>query len=492
MTNFVERLATWWKTANGTQRSLVVGGVIAGLASASTVVLWSSQPDYVVLFSGLDPDTASQIVEELEQADVPFDVSRTGGTVSVPSDRVGEMRLRIAGKGLTGEGTVGFEIFDKSNLGMTEFLQHVNYRRALEGELTRTVLALNEVQKARVHLAIPERNVFRRDQTKPTASVIVDLKPGAMLRDDQIRGIYALMAAAVEGLEADGVTLIDASGRELGGGAPSGEFAGTSEQLRVQKEVEEHLRTKATQMLEQVLGPGEAVVQVTADLDFERVERATETYNPATASIRSEQRVTGEGSGGDSQETTLTNYELDKVVENILEAVGTIEKLSIAVLVNGSVATDGAGAASYQERTPQELATLGNIVQDCVGYDTERGDRFEIANMRFAERAPVNFAASPMPWWLLFPSMGSLARALVILAAIGLVAWGLRQASSVLVEAVEADRRRREKIVALESTASEAEIRKEVIREQMNNLAQDRPHEVAAVLRSWLVEEKSS
>jgi flagellar M-ring protein FliF len=492
MTNFAERLAAWWRNANGTQRALVVGGLIAGIASAASVVLWSSQPDYVVLFSGLDDDTASQIVDELDESGVPFEVSRSGGTVRVPSDRVGELRLRIAGKGLTGGGTVGFEIFDKSNLGMTEFLQHVNYRRALEGELTRTIVALNEVQKARVHLAIPERSVFRREQAKPTASVIVDLMPGARLRDDQIRGIYALMAASVEDLDADGVTLIDASGRELGGGSPSGEFAATSDQLRIQREVEEHLRVKATQMLEQVVGEGEAVVQVTANLDFERVERSVEKYNPTTTAIRSEQRVSGEGGGGDTQETILTNYEIDKTIENILKSVGTIQRLSIAVLVNGSVATDPSGAQTYQERSTQELTTLGSVVQDAVGFDSERGDRFEIANMRFAERAHEDFASSPMPWWILFPSMGSLARALVILAAIGLVAWGLRQASSVLVEAVEADRRRREKVVALESTASEAEIRKEVIREQMNNLAQDRPHEVAAVLRSWLVEEKSS
>lgn len=493
VTAFGDRLGIWWTTANSTQRMLVLGGIVAGAIATFVAVQWSATPDYVVLFSGLEADEASQVVEELDEMKVDYKVTSNGATIRVPSDRVGELRIRVAGKGLAGAtSTLGYEIFDRSNLGMTEFLQQVNYRRALEGELVRTIIGLSEVRNARVHLAIPERDVFAREREQPKASVIVDLAPGAVLRPEQIRGIFALVSASVEGLPASGVTLIDTTGRELGGGG-TGEFAATSEQLRVQQEVENYLSAKAQKMLEQVVGYGQAMVQVNAELDFERVERSVESYNPATASIRSEQTTSGNGAGGEAQETTLTNYELDKTVENILKAVGTLRRVSIAVLVNGTETVGEDGAAVYADRTQAELTTLGNVVQDALGFDETRGDSFEIASMRFAPTPGADLTESPLPWWLLFPSMGSLLRAILLLAAIGLVAFGLRQSSSVLVEAVEADRRRRENVLQHEATPeNEAELRKQVIREQMNNLAVDRPSEVAQVLRSWLVEEKAS
>jgi flagellar M-ring protein FliF len=489
---FGDRFFTWWKDANGTQRGLLVGGAAAAIVSIALVVSWSTRPDYQVLFSGLSPEEAGPILGELDEANVQYQVTGGGRTILVESSRVGELRIRIAGKGLTGSGTVGYEIFDKSNLGMTEFLQQVNYRRALEGELTRTITSLQEVRKARVHLAIPEKAVFARDRKQPTASVVVDLLPGTQLNGHQIRGIHALVAASVEGLQPDGVTVVDTSGRVLGDGGPSGELALTSEQLGIQREVEEYLRQKATSMLEQVLGEGQAIVQVNAELDFERVERSRETYDPASASIRSEQRVTGTGTAGDSEETVLTNYELDKTVEHILASLGTIDRLSVAVLVNGNVQKRPNGETTYTERSAEELQTYAAIVRKAVGLDESRGDALEIANLRFADPGFAEVAATPMPWWLFFPSMGSLLRNLVILMAIGLVAWGLKQSSGILVRAVEADRRRRERVTALkEQATSEAELRKEVIREEMNELVRERPSEVAQVLRSWLVEEKS-
>jgi flagellar M-ring protein FliF len=490
-TTILERVGIQWSRANGTQRALVVGGLAAGILSIALVFLWTAQPDWVVLFSGLDAGSAEPILEELDELGVQYKVSGSGGTVRVPADRVGELRIRIAGKGLAGESTLGYEIFDKSNLGMTEFLQQVNYRRALEGELMRTIVSLEEVRNARVHLAIPEKEVFARDRQPPKASVILDLMPGAVLRNDQVRGIVALVSASVEGLEASGVTLVDSTGRELGGGG-SGEFAGTSEQLQIQQEVESHLQRKAVALLDQVVGPGHSVVQVHADLDFERVERSVETYDPASATIRSEERISGTGASGEANETTLTNYEIDKTIERILGSVGTLRRLSVAVLVNGRTQIDEDGAPVYVDRPAEELSALEGVVKDALGFEDERGDTFEIANLRFVERPEAELARSPLPWWLLFPSMGSLLRSLVILAAIGLVAWGLRQSSGILVDAVEADRKRRERIVAMEQAETdEATLRKEVIREQMNALASDRPNEVAQVLRSWLVEEKS-
>lgn len=488
---FLQKFAKWWESANANQRTLLLGGIVAAVASMVLVVSWSSRPDFEVLFAGLNPEDAGPIVDELAEAGVTYKLASNGTTILVESQKVGEMRLRVAGKGLTGKSTLGYEIFDKSNLGMTEFLQQVNFRRALEGELTRTIMSIEEIEKARVHLAIPEKRVFRREEVHPTASVIVDLRPGARLSTDQVRGIYALIAASVEGLQPDGVTVIDTTGRELGDRAPSGEFAMTSEQLRIQQEVESYLQEKASSILVQVVGAGDAIVRVNAGLNFERTERSTEMYNPATTSIRSEQTSTRTGVAGDSEETTSTNFEIDKTVERILGEIGTIERLSVAVLVNGIETTNDAGELVYTERPATELEKFGSIVKNAVGFSEDRGDVIEVANLRFAPTEAEEVAASPMPWWLFFPSMGSLLKNFVILLAIGLVAWGLRQSSSILVKAVEDDRRRRERVLALETNAtSEADLRKEVIREQMNELARERPSEVASVLRNWLVEEK--
>ncbi|NNE44630.1 MAG: flagellar M-ring protein FliF, partial [Gemmatimonadetes bacterium] len=361
-----ERLATWWKAANATQRSLLGGGVVAAIVSVTAVVMWSSQPDFVVLFSGVGPDAASGVLDELEENGVPYRISRSGSTILVPADRVGEQRMRLAGKGVVGPGDMGYEIFDQSQLGMTEFLQQVNYRRALEGELTRTIVSLDEVRGARVHLAITKQSAFRREQTPPKASITLDLMPGAQLRQDQIRGIVALIAGSVENLQASGVTIVDTTGRELGGGGGSGELAASSDQLRLQQDVEAHLQQKAATMLDRVIGIGKSQVQIHADLDFERLERSTESYDPASASIRSEQRTTGEGVGGDSQESLLTNYEIDKTVESLLKSVGTVKRLSVAVLVNGVEQTGEDGAVAYSDRTQEELNTLGAVVKDAV------------------------------------------------------------------------------------------------------------------------------
>ncbi len=487
-----ERIGTRWTGANSTQRALMIGGIAAGVLSLALVFFWSSQPDWVILFSGLDPESSAPILEELDEIGVNYKVSATGSAVRVPSDRVGELRMRIAGKGLAGDKVLGYEIFDRSNLGMTEFLQHVNYRRALEGELIRTVISLDEIRNARVHLAIPEKSIFSKSAVRPTASVILDLKPGAVLRTDQTRGIVALLAASVDGLEASGVTLIDSSGRELGGGGGTGEFAATSEQLRIQQEVEAHLQQKAVALLDQVVGRGQAVVQITAELDFERVERSVESFDPGSATIRSEERISGTGASGEENETIVTNYEIDKTVDRILASVGTVTRLSSAILVNGRYEEGEEGAPVYVERTAEELLTLETVVKEALGFEAERGDAFEIANLRFVAPPEADLASAPLPWWLLFPSMGSLLRSVVILMAIALVAFGLKQSSGILIEAVEADRRRRERVSAIEQTTTdETELRKEVIREQMNALAADRPNEVAQVLRGWLVEEKN-
>jgi flagellar M-ring protein FliF len=481
----VRQVATAWSRTDRRRRTLLLGAMTAAIVVLVLVVRWGSRPEMMVLFSGLDAEDGAAISRELDATNVPHELNRRGSIVRVPADRVGELRIELAARGFTGDEAVGYEILDRTDLPMTDFLQRVNYRRALEGELTRTILALDEVRTARVHLAIPGEEAAAGIAADPTASIVVDLMPGARMRPEQIRGIYALVAASVEGLRPAGVTLVDASGRELDGGG-HGEFAATTEQLRIQREVEAHLRGKATALLERVVGSGQAIVQINADLDFDRVDRSVERYNPTSATIRSEERV------GNSQDAVLTSYEIDRTMENILAPPGGIRRLSVAVLVNGTTKPNATGTKVYADRSRSELDALAGIVRDAIGFDPERGDSFDIANLKFADLPATELAGMPTPWWLVFPSMGSLIRALLLLLAIGLVAWGLRMSSSMLVEALESERRRREAVRKTLRAEREEGNRGRRLREQLSEFAVESPNEMARNLRAWLVEEKTS
>jgi flagellar M-ring protein FliF len=248
---------------------------------------------------------------------------------------------------------------------------------------------------------------------------------------------------------------------------------------------------KAKYLLEQFVGAGQVIVQVNADLDFERVERSVESYDPSSTVIRSEQRTTESAAGG-SPKTILTNYEIDHTIEKILGSVGTIRRLSVAVLVNGSFETGPGGDVEYVERTPRELATLSAIVRDAVGWDDSRGDSLELANLRFAEPPAPESVTKHWSEWLSEPSVAPITRALVIVAVVGLLVWGIRRSATVIANALETDHRRRDGGLSHgRRSESDPKFRPAVIREEMHNLARDRPSEVAQVLRSWLVEEKS-
>ena len=473
------QFSAWWKSAKATQRVLVPALAAVALVASIAVVIWSSRSDRELLFSGIAPEDLGPIVEELTLAGVGSHVVG-GNEIWVDSSHVDEMRIRLAAKGLLGSRTLGYEILDRTGSGSSDFLQHVQYRRALEGELTRTIESLREVKSARVHLAIADPIA---SATSPTASVTVDLRAGVRLANDQVQGIRDLLSASVEGLDAQDVIVVDATGRPLG--ESSGELAKTFEQLRVQQEVEAHLRRKAAAMLEQVVGPSGAMVQITASLNFDRVEREVEVYNPMTSSLRSEQKTTA-GASKDADETVLSQYEIDKTTERILGETGAIKRLSVAVLVNAVRSRNEAGATAYAERSLEELDKLAAIVRSAVGFSEERGDVLEIANLRFADVAE-EASASALPRWLFFSSIETHLKNFILLLAIGLVAWGLRQSSIILARAIESDRRRRESAVA---ESKDVPIQGQRMREHMHELASKRPGEVASLLRGWLVDEK--
>lgn len=374
--------------------AIVVLVTVLGIAG---VIYYTGQVDYRVLFSNLSSDDASNIVAKLQEKKIPYQISASGSTISVPSDKVAETRLDMAGSGLPQGGGVGFEIFDKKMMGATEFEQQLNYRRALQGELARTISSLDEIQSTRVHIVIPKDSLFVSQQKKPTASVAIRLKSGRTLRQPQIEGVAHLVASSVEGLNPDDVMVIDSQGNILSKNQNGSKLANLStSQIEYQRNIEKDLSNQIKSMLENVVGQGKAVVRVAADIDFRVTEKTEETYDPESPVVRSTQKQAEKstspaaGTGGNTQEEKsdeLVNYEINKVVSKTVMPVGEIKKLSIAVLVDGIYAKDQKGTETYQPREKKDLDTIEDIVRKSSGFNQARGDQVTVTNMPFQKDA---------------------------------------------------------------------------------------------------------
>ena len=273
------------------QRMIILVALAGSIAGLIAVALWTQQPDMQVLFTNLNPEDAAGIVDKLKETKVPYETTGGGATILVPSAQVHELRLQLATQGLPHGGGVGFEIFDRSSIGMSDFVQKLNYRRALQGELARTIAQMPEIERARVHLATPERRLFSNDENRARASVVVSLRNGQALAKTQVNGIVHLVSSSVEGLQVKDVTVVDGHGRLLSSAAGSDDAAGlTGSQLEYQRTVEKDIETRIQTMLERIVGVNKAVVRVSSILDFRKVETTEEKYDPNSQVVRSEQR----------------------------------------------------------------------------------------------------------------------------------------------------------------------------------------------------------
>ncbi len=380
---------------------MMLFGVVAGtIVGAVLLVGWVNNITYSRLYSNLEESEAGEVISYLNDNKIPYKLADGGKSIEVPADDVYKTRISLAAEGLPRAGSIGYSIFDKNNLGMTDFLQNLNFRRALEGELTRTIMQLSEVQAARVHIVIPKDRLFREDKKEATASVLLKLKGHASLGRPQIAGISHLVASSVEGLSPENITIVDYEGNLLSGGRKSDPLAGLStSQLECRQSVENYLQDKAQSMLDGVLGSGKAIVRVTADLNFQQVEKTAETYDPNAPVIRSEERTRNtnattdkaeppnESNQQENSETIVTNYEINKTVEHIINAVGTIDRLSVAVMVDGTYQVPeggaGDGAPVYQPRSQEELDKLAAVVRNAVGFTGTRSDQIEMFNIPF-------------------------------------------------------------------------------------------------------------
>jgi len=400
------------------QKVLLGAVATASLISVAVFSIWLQKDEKAVLFTNLTPEDASVALAELSKQDVNAELVNGGTTIMVPETSVHRLRVDLAAKGVPSSGTVGFEIFDGKQYGLTEFLQNVNFKRALEGELTKTIEGLQSIQSARVHLVLPKPSIFKKLSSPATGSVVVNLGRGARLSDNQIGGIQSLVAGSVENLESDNVTIIDQHGKVLSAAMGDDETGRSESQLALRKEVESHLAGKASAMLDGALGAGRSIVSVDATLNFEKIDREREIFDPANTVVRSEVRneETNPETGGNNENST-TNYEINRTVEHIVGHTGGVNNLSVAVFVDGTYELNEDGVRTYQPLSEDELGQLRRIVQTAVGLNTVRGDRIEVVNMRFQEQVlPVGgFTAN---WVGMLTQYGGKVLLLIALAAI--------------------------------------------------------------------------
>ena len=292
MNGFLDNLRTFLKDLTLGQKASLLGVIAGAIALMVVVGIWVNRPDYALLFGNLSSTDAGKIVESLQNDRIKYQLRDSGTAVYVPRQEVFELRLRFAGEGIVSDGPVGYELFDSGTLGMTDFMQKLNLKRALEGELARTISSIRQVDIARVHLVIPERSPFRETQSQASASVVLKLMGNSRLSQDQIEGISALVAGAVEGMDTGQVTVLDTRGNMLSNPAQyDGDRLETSNQLRHQRAIEQHLTEKGQSMLDQILGPGNALVRVAATLDFSRSYAERDVIDPESATVVSEERL---------------------------------------------------------------------------------------------------------------------------------------------------------------------------------------------------------
>ena len=402
------------------------------LAAFAGLIYWAQKPEYAVLYSELSQKSAGKVVESLEQRGVSYQLSGGGSMIEVPAGEVSRLRLSLAKAGIPQSGRKGYSLFDKRDVvGMSSFAQRLNYQRALEGELQRTINGLGQVDKSRVHLVMPEKALFEKDQKPATASVALELGRNASLDSETVDGVAHLVASAVEGLKTERVTVVDQNGQVLNGGEDPAQKPGPGEELIAYKKgLEKDLQKELTSLVERVVGPGHAEVRVNTEINDKRVQLHEENYDPFSKVPRSKQVRSrtgpggegtggvagaaanvptseegqqggdggGQGSGGSRMHEEVVNYEISKEVRDVLKPGGGIERLSVAVLVDGTYKTVE-GQEQFVPRGQEELDSLRSLVASAAGIKSERGDSISVKSMPLHAPEGAQAGLGEVTWW---------------------------------------------------------------------------------------------
>jgi flagellar M-ring protein FliF len=422
--------------SSGGRKIVLALGVAATIAVMGAVWMWGQQPEYRVLFSNFSDRDGGAIVAQLEQMGVPYKYAEGGGAVLVPADRVHDARLKLASQGLPKGGNVGFELMENQRLGASQFLEHINFQRALEGELARSIESVATIQSARVHLAMPKDSVFVSEQKSPTASVLLNLHSGRTLDAQQVSAIVHLVASSVPELSTKNVTVVDQNGTLLSETGKGPSITGLdASQIKYVQDLQQSVVKRIESIITPIVGPGNVRAEATADVDFSRSEQAVESYKPNQAPeamvVRSQQTseatAGAAGAGGvpgaltnqppapatapivaqdgtaaasgtaaaNVRKDSTVNYEVDKTIQYVQQGIGGLKRLSVAVVVNYKKSVPKDGKIAMVPLTEAEKTQITNLVKEAMGFSQTRGDSINVVNTPFAAAQPEPLPAAP-------------------------------------------------------------------------------------------------
>jgi flagellar M-ring protein FliF len=430
---FLQQVKGTFQSLSTPHKILYAAPILLVAVSLSYLIYTTNRTEYAPLYSRLSDSDMASVVESLKKNKTPYRLTDSN-SISVSKDQLYEIRLSLAAEGVPKGPGAGFEIFDQQKLGSTEFVQKINYQRALQGELSRTINQMNEVMESRVHLVLPEDSLFVEDHKPTSAAVVLKLHPGAHLNQRQIQGIVHLVAHSVKGLDEDRVTLLSTDGQVIFKKTPNDnpmQISGSH--LEFKNQLEENLRQKIQSMLEQVVGSSRVITRVTADLDFNQVRLEQDTYDPDSSVVRSQQRSTENNEGTEvtakgnpdvpinmesklmesqpkdhqkklNRQHETVNYEINHINRKTVNTPGNIKKLSVAVIVDGPYENkaDGSGKEklTFVARSPDEMKALEDVVKKAVGYDDARNDQISVSNIPYATDLSITEESRPGMRWL--------------------------------------------------------------------------------------------
>ena len=422
----MQSLVAFLRSLGAARLTAMVAVTAALIGFFAFVIMRVTTPQMTTLFTDLSAEDSSTIIKDLERQAIPFELRNEGAVIMVPKDKVTRLRMKLAESNLPKGGGVGYEIFDKSDaLGTTSFIQNINHMRALEGELARTIRAIDRIQAARVHLVLPERPLFSRETPEPSASIVVRVR--GTLEPQQIRAIRHVVASAVNGLKPQRVSIVDEAGQLLADGATTDAENAVGDERRTA--FEKRMRKQVEDIVSSVVGQGRARVQLSADFDYNKVTQTSDRFDPEGRVLRSSQTreessATAENNGQvtvnnelpgqqrndgtaaarehskKSEETN--NYEISRTTKTEVTEAGRVNRISVAVLVDGIYGKNDKGETVYQDRTKEQLDRIAALVRSAIGFDQKRGDQVEVVNLRFAEPPAVPGVVEPAGWLAMF------------------------------------------------------------------------------------------
>ena len=509
-------------------------GLAATIAAAVAVVLWAQQPNFSLLYSGLSEKDAAGVIGALDKARVPYQFGGQG-TVMVPTDKIHDLRIKLAAQGLPKGGAVGFEsLNDSQGFGVSQFMETARYQRSLEVELSRSISTLTNVESARVHLAIPKRSVFLRDKQKPSASVILNLSSGRSLEEEQVSAIMHLVSSGIPDLDTGQVTIVDQRGRLLTSKQGGGDFAASAAQFDYTQRLEKSYAQRIEELLAPIVGKEAVHAQVSTELDFTSNETTEETFNPETPVVRSEQIVQERMSNGtesgipgalsnqppgvaqvpekapksalpgakntanelasaaavNSKQRTVKNYELDRTISHTRMGPGIIKRITVAVVLDDKVTPGDAGAVIRTAYSPEDIERFTSLVKEAVGYSAKRGDSVRVISTSFSVPPPVEALPEvalwkrPDFWDKAKQGFGALLVLIIVIGVLrilGQIAKGIRSNRAAVQQTptVEQGNLAQQQTAQLTSPAA-------VNMTHVKDIAKQDPKLVAQVIKGWV------